>query len=121
MIENEDMALKWIDETLVRYAKVIHHQNGGTESLFESRRFDRFLLLLLVVLTLFGCRLQMLLLSWSTSTFFSLTGSLLSVMFTLVELFLVNIVEGLLKTKPLRLRERLIAEIKIYAGEPVNA
>lgn len=121
MIENEDMALKWIDETVVRYAEFIHREHGGTGSLFESRRFDRFLLILLVVVILFFCRLQMLLLSWSTGVFFSLIGSLLSIMLTLIELFVVNVIEGLLGMKPLRIREKLIADIKIYAGEPVNA
>lgn len=115
----DDEAMRWMDESVVRYAEHIHQEHGGAESIFRSKRLDRFAILFLLVMIIFSHRLQLLLLSWSTGLFFSLLMAWLSVVFTLFELFIVNTICLVLKLETLAVREKLIAQIKVYA-EPVS-
>ena len=43
----DDDAMRWMDETVVRYAEFIHQEHGGAESIFRSKRLDRFAILFL--------------------------------------------------------------------------
>lgn len=107
--------MRWMDETVVRYAEFIHQEHGGAESIFRSKRLDRFAILFLLVMIIFSHRLQMLLLSWSTGLFFSLIMAWLSVVFTLFELFVVNTICLVLRLETLAIREKLIMQIRVYA------
>lgn len=111
----DDEAMRWMDETVVRYAEFIHREHGGAESIFRSKRIDRFAILFLLVMIIFSHRLQMLLLSWSTGLFFSLVMAWLSVVFTLFELFIVNTICLVLRIETLAVREKLIMHIRVYA------
>lgn len=115
MILDDDDAMKWIDETCIRYLESIHLQHGGTGSALRSKRLDRFACVALLLTILFFCRIQMLLLSWSTSTFFSLVFAWVSVMFTLAELLIVNTICLVCKWETTRWRERLISHLEAYA------
>ena len=113
--EDDDMALKWMDETCVRYLEMIHHQHGGTGSVLRSKRLDRFACVALLMTILFFHRVQMLLLSWSTGMFFSLFFAWVSVMFTLLELGIVNMICIACKWETTSWRDKLIAQLEAYA------
>lgn len=115
MFVDDDAAMKWMDETCLRYLQSIHQQHGGTGKVLHSKRLDRFACVALLMTILFFHRIQMLLLSWSTSTFFSLVFAWMSVMFTLAELLVVNIICIACKWETTRLRDRLIAHLEAYA------
>lgn len=115
MFDDDDMALRWMDETCVRYLDKIHREHGGTENVLRSKRMDRFACVALLVTILFFHRLQMLLLSWSTGMFFSLFFAWVSVMFTLLELGVVNVICILCKWETTKWREQLISHLEAYA------
>lgn len=111
----EERAMRWMDETCVRYLEMLHKQHGGTESVLRSKRLDRFACVALLFTILFFHRVQMLLLSWSTSTFFSLLFAWVAVMATLLELLTVNTICLLFKWETTTWREKLIAQLQVYA------
>ncbi len=113
--DDDDMALKWMDETCYRYLEMIHRHHGGTGSVLESKRLDRFACVALLMTILFFHRVQMLLLSWSTGMFFSLLFAWLSVMFTLLELGVVNVICTVFHWETTKWRDALIAQLEAYA------